>query len=158
MSVTRRNTLAALAMLALAACSGASPGADPASTIQTIYTPYIEDRNPPDLLSAAPWTPEMRALLEESLERSQDGEPIIDFDPFIDGQDWQIDTVAVTLTSPPNEGRSEVTARFVNAGEDVQVVYEMREADGGWRIDNIRTEHWSLRALLADQGIAPSAN
>lgn len=153
-----RRFFAAVAAAALAACSQAQPGADPVATIQPLYTPYVEDRNPPGLMDAAPWTPEMRVLLQRAREHAREAnEPVVDFDPIIDGQDWDIDAVSVTLTSPPQEGRAEVSARFSNAGDDVTVIYDMVEADGGWRVDNIRTDHWSLRALLADAGIAPDA-
>ena len=154
----RRHIVIALAGLALAACSQAQPGADPVSTVQPLYAPYVEDRNPPRLLDAAPWTPELRALLQRAHEMGADaGEPVIDFDPIIDGQDWEIDAVAVTLKAPPAEGRAEVAARFNNSGDDVEVIYDLVEADGAWRVDNIRTENWSLREILASAGIAPES-
>ena len=145
-----------VAAAALAACTRAAPGADPVATVQPLYTPYVENRNPPDLLNAAPWTPELRGLLERARDTGRRrGVAVIDFDPIIDGQDWTIDAVGVTLSAPPADGRAEVTAHFNNAGDDVSVVYDLVEVDGGWRVDNIRTENWSLRALLASAGIAP---
>ena len=153
-----RRIFVALAGFVLAACSQAQPGADPVATIQPLYAPYIEGRNPPTLLDAAPWTPELRALLQRAQAMSRDsGEPVIDFDPIIDGQDWDIDAVAVTLVAPPAEGRAEIAARFTNSGDDVAVIYDLVEADGGWRVDNVRTETWSLRAILASAGIAAGA-
>jgi hypothetical protein len=153
MLVHRRHFIALTA--ALAACSRAAPGGDPVATIQPLYAPYIENRNPPALLDAAPWTPQLRALLQQAREAERDrGEPIIDFSPLIDGQDWEIASVSVTLTSPPADGRAEVTAHFNNLGSDTRVIYDMVEAGGGWRVDNVRTDHWTLRALLAEAGIA----
>ena len=150
-----RRMIIALAVGAIAACSQAQPGSDPVSAIQPLYEPYIQDRNPPSLLDAAPWTAEMRDLLQRERQHQRDGnEPILDFDPLIDGQDWDIDAVSVTLTQPAADGRAEVTATFNNAGEDTRIVYDMVEANGGWRVDNVRTENWSLREILASGGIA----
>jgi len=149
-----RHIVIALAAFAAAACTQAQPGADPVAAIQPIYEPYVEDRNPPALLDAAPWTPQMRDLLQRAREQSRGAEPVIDFDPLIDGQDWDIDAVSVTLTQPPADGRAEVAATFNNAGEETRILYDMVEADGGWRVDNVRTENWSLREILASAGIA----
>jgi hypothetical protein len=153
-----RRILFAFVVAALAACSRAQPGADPIAAVQPIYAPYVENRNPPGLLDVAPWTPELRDLLRSAQEASREtGEPVIDFDPIIDGQDWQIAAVAVTLEAPPADGRAEVAARFNNQGDEVEVIYDLVEADGGWRVDNLRTENWSLRAILATAGIAEGA-
>ena len=154
--VLNRRAFVVTAAAALVACSQAAPGADPVATVQPLYAPYVENRNPPELLNAAPWTPELRGLIERARDLGRQREtPVIDFDPLIDGQDWHIEAVAVTLTSPPAEGRAEVAARFNNAGDDIEIKYDLVEVDGGWRVDNIRTENWSLRALLASAGIAP---
>lgn len=154
MRMSRRLLVVLAAAAALAACSPAQPGTDPASTIQPLYEPFVQNRNPPALLDAAPWTDELRGLLQRAQEQGRDtGEPVIDFNPLIDGQDWEIDAVAVTLQEPAADGRAVVVARFNNAGDDVEVLYDMTEAEGGWRVDNIRTENWSLREILASAGI-----
>jgi Protein of unknown function (DUF3828) len=148
-----------LAALLLAACGGPEPGADPVSTVEPLYAPYVAGENPPmDLLEKAPWTAETRELLRRALELSnQRNEPLpaIDFDPIVDGQDWEITDVAVALTEEPADGKAEVTASFKNFGENVSLIYELKEEGGGWRVDNIRGAHWTLRQLLADSGITP---
>jgi Protein of unknown function (DUF3828) len=155
-----RRSIAALVIgLVVAACAAPKPGADPVSAVAPLYERYVAKQNPPGLLELAPWTRELRGLLSRAGELSeQRNEPnaVVDFDPIVDGQDWEISDVEVTLAAPPADGRAEVVARFKNFGQPVQLTYEMREEDGGWRVDNIRGAHWTLRQMLADLGITPS--
>ena len=159
MRFNRRFVLASLA--ALPGC-GPRAGADPVGTIAPLYAPYVAKQNPPsDLLQKAPWTGEMHALLGRALAKSrEDDEPLgaIDFDPIVDGQDWEITDLRVEQTKAPDGGRAEVTAHFKNFGENVTVTFDLKQEGGGWRVDNIRGAHWTLRQLLADDGITPETH
>lgn len=158
MRMGRRLVLAILAASALAACGGPTPGADPVATVEPLYAPYLANENPKSLLESAPWTTELRGLLERAIDLSeQRNEPLSvnDFDPIVDAQDWQITDLTVELTKPPEDGRAEVVAHFKNYDEDVAVTYDLREEGGGWRVDNMSTPNWSLRQMLADLGITP---
>ncbi|MET0181328.1 MAG: hypothetical protein ABW199_00425, partial [Caulobacterales bacterium] len=147
MVVVRRVVLAMLAACVIA-CSPPA-GDDPVSTVEPLYQSYLDGQNPPDLANAAPWSNEMRDLLRQMKDASKEQEgPVIDFDPLIDGQDFEITDLTVSVEEPPANGRAVVEAKFKNFGEDVQVHYDLVE-DGGWRVDNIRTRSWSLRELLA---------
>ena len=151
--VTRRCVVAGL--VAVAGC-GPAPGADPRETVRALYDPYVAKHNPPDLLNAAPWTPELRALLARAKAREREtGDAIIDFDPIVDGSDWDISNVEVDVVRPPASGRAAVRARFVNLGDPVEVIYTMKQEGGGWRVDDIRGAHESLREVLAAARITP---
>lgn len=148
-----RRMLFALAAGLLAACGQAAPGADPVSTVQALYAPYEAGLNPSDLRRGVPWTDEMKTLFEEADARAEKLDAqAIDFDPIIDGQDYEITDLAVEAQGAPADGRAVVDARFKNFGDDVKVTFDLAEAGGGWRVDNIRTEAWNLRELLAGGG------
>lgn len=154
-----RHWLMAVLIAGAAACAPA-PGADPAATVEALYEPYLENRTAGPLRESAPLTEELRALMRRAEEASNaSGEPMaaVDFNPIIDGQDWELSDVSVELVAPPADGRAQVRANFQNFGEDVALTYDLRDQDGGWRIDNISGKNWTLRQLLADEGIAPES-
>ena len=77
------------------------------------------------------------------------GEPILDFDPLIDAQDYQLSDLNVTTDSVVENSHATVRANFVNAGAMSEVVYDLVWENGGWRVDNIRTSRWDLRLIAA---------
>jgi hypothetical protein len=126
--------------------------ADPAQTVSMLYLPYTANNAEPlpRLLWAAPWSIELREMLERMQARSeQSDEPILDFDPIIGAQDFSIASVQVELTSPPANGRATAIARFENIGHDTEIAYDLIEENGAWCVDNIRGDTWSLRAIAA---------
>lgn len=152
-----RRTFLAMAAAWLIACAP-PPGADPVATVEPLYQPYLSGRNPPDLESAAPWSDEMKGLLAKMEDAAGDqAAPVLDFDPLIDGQDFEVTNLAVSVEQPPADGRSVAKAEFKNFGEDVIVHYDLVEQGGGWRVDNIRTRSWNLRELLANAGVTAEA-
>ena len=158
MALTRRSAIAGLAAgaLLLAACGGPPPGADPLSTVQRIYDPYVAKKNPPDLINAAPWTGEMGALIarvERQEQRTHDA--IIEFDPIVNGSDWDISNLHLELSKPPTNGEAQVRARFINLGDETVVTFALKQEGGGWRIDNIAADNWTLRQQFANAGITP---
>jgi hypothetical protein len=66
--------------------------------VQRLYDPYLvtDGSTPIPLLEdAVPWSAQARADLQAMMARSQaQGEPILDFDPIIDAQDYQLSDVS----------------------------------------------------------------
>jgi hypothetical protein len=84
------------------------------------------------------------------MARSQaQGEPILDFDPLIDAQDYQLTNLNVTTDAVVANSHATVRANFTNAGAPSEVVYDLIWENGGWRVDNVRTSRWDLRAITA---------
>jgi len=91
----------------------------------------------------------MRGQLEAMMARSQANEaPILDFDPFINAQDWMVTAVAVTTDGVVANSHATVRARFTNLSDEDEVVYDLVWEGGGWRVDNIRHEGWDLRQII----------
>lgn len=155
----RDFVIAAAALAALAACSppaseapeAASAAPDPADTIRPLYDPYLtEGASFPGFENQAPWSAGLWAALQAMMARSQArGEPILDFDPLIDAQDYQLTNLNVTTESVVENSHSSVRASFVNAGAPTEVIYDLVWENGGWRVDNIRTSRWDLRVIAA---------
>jgi hypothetical protein len=143
-------SLATLSVLILAACGGApAAGRDPVSTVEAIYAPYVSNAaSVPALENAAPWTEDLSALIEAAA--GVDGG--IGFDPIIDGQEYELSDLNVTA-APVGDGPTVVSAAFTNLGDDVTVTYELVEQGGGWRVQDMRTDQWTLRGALANVGV-----
>ena len=155
----RDFVIAAAAFALLAACSppaseapeAASTAPDPADTIRPLYDPYLtEGASFPGFENQAPWSASLWAALQAMMARSQArGEPILDFDPLIDAQDYQLTNLNVTTDSVVENSHATVRANFVNAGAPTEVIYDLVWENGGWRVDNIRTSRWDLRVIAA---------
>jgi hypothetical protein len=160
----RRNLIAALAVALAAACSPqekaaeaeAVPGPDPASVIRPLYDRYLTpDAEFPEFRDQAPWSVSLWALLEAMTARSEAiNEPILDFDPLIDAQDYQLTNINVVTEALAEGSHATVRASFANAGRPTEVVYDMIWENGGWRVDNIRASGWDLRQIAS----APNAD
>lgn len=137
---------AAVAALGLMAACGAKESA-PVSYVRDLYAPYIANENDKIGLDHARLTDDLKAVIDkaDAYGRLLD-EPIIDYDPIANGQDWEIKAVTVTAPSPPKDGAATVEAAFDNAGTPQRVTYSLRDVDGAWKIDDISSDGQSLRA------------
>lgn len=145
--------------LALAACGeAAAPPAseaaaiaapDPAPLVREIYTPYLAaDGAPPALLEAAPWSRRTRQEITDMQANSMAmGEPILDFDPLINAQDWQLSNVSAE-TETQAGGHAVVRASFFNAGRQEDLRYDLIWEDDGWKVENVRGADWDLRTII----------
>jgi hypothetical protein len=162
----RRVLILTGAAAALAACTppqqekteapSAAAAPDPAAVIRPIYDPYFtQGAQFPEFRNQAPWSMDLWLQLEAMTRRSEQiNEPILDFDPVIDAQDYQLENLNVTTEALAENSHATVRASFTNAGRPAEVVYDLIWEGGGWRVDNIRTATWDLRQIAA----APNAD
>jgi hypothetical protein len=162
----RRAFILGLSLPALAACSPpqqqktpappapdsrAGPPPDPAAIVRPIYDRYLtEGAEFPELRDQAPWSGELWSQLEAMMQRSnQRNEPILDFDPIIGAQDYQIKDLNVTTDGVVAGSHAVVRAHFKNLGEPTDILYDMVWDGHGWRVDNIRGRDFDLRRIAA---------
>ncbi|MGE0742440.1 MAG: DUF3828 domain-containing protein [Hyphomonadaceae bacterium] len=154
----------ALAGAALGACSrqaekGEAPVEaaveypDPAAAIRPLYDPYIvEGEAFPAFEQQAPWSRDLWTSLEAMMVRSNArNEPILDFDPVIGAQDYQLAGLDVTTEAVVPNSHAVVRARFSNLGQSEEILYDLVWEGEAWRVDNIRGADWDLRAIAADE-------
>jgi hypothetical protein len=76
----------------------------------------------------------------------------LDFDPFVDAQDWEIASFDIAVNDA-GSGKASATVKFANAGSNSTVVLDLIKVKGAWRISNITwTPHEkpnTLRGLYA---------
>ena len=61
---------------------------------------------------------------------------LLDFDPFIDAQEWEITDfdIAATDIAP---GRARATVKFVNLGKETTVMLDLVKIKNDWRVSDI---------------------
>lgn len=160
----RRRDLVILGLgaVALAACSrqqaktpesGSASRAigDPAAVIRPLYDRYVTpDAQFPDFRNQAPWSNALWTELEAMMSRSEQlNEPILDFDPIIGAQDYQLSNLSVTTDGMVENSHAVVRAAFDNMGQRTEVVYDLVWEGDQWKVDNIRGDGWDLRQIAA---------
>jgi hypothetical protein len=149
-----RALLMTLGLLAgmLPAAAAAGPVFDsPAGLIEYAYAPYEHGDFPQDVTRL--FSPTLKQLWNESAARSEEMEmPIIDFDPFINAQDYQISDLVVA--DPVVRGdAATVVVSFLNFNEPQELRFTLVRRAEGWKIDDIESlagEYaWRLSELLA---------
>lgn len=164
----RRDLVLGLSAAALAACTppqaekteapsnNARAVSDPAAVIRPLYDRYMTaDAQFPSFQEQAPWSNSLWALLDAMTERSEQiNEPILDFDPIIGAQDYQLSNLNVVTEALSEGSHAVVRASFNNANAHTEIVYDLIWEDDRWKVDNVRGDGWDLRQIAA----APNAD
>ncbi len=148
--------LLALCFSGAAAHAGAAaPDSDPVSLIKAIYATYTAGNDNPGLPHV--YSKRLQALVDKDEKETPDGEVgKIDWDVFVDGQDWKLSQLKIALVSKSDD-KAEVRATFRNFDEPCNQLFELVREDGHWRIDDITKTtppRWTMSKILLD---APDA-
>lgn len=134
----------------------------PINMVKTLYAGYIKTGANPD---ADPlegfelkdfFTDELYRAFNAGLNRGDDELPDIDWDVFVNAQDYLISNFRV-LALTTKATHQLITARFSNFKRRTTVNYAFVKTALGWRVDDIRypkskafAHGFSLRAFLKD--------
>jgi hypothetical protein len=131
----------------------AAAGSDPVAFITAIYQGYEADA--PDLDGV--YSKRLQALLDKDAAETPEGEVgRIDWDVFIDGQDWRLSDLEIALVSNDAD-RAQVRATFKNFDRPSDMLFDLVLEDGHWRVDDVTKTlkpRWTLSKILMD---APDA-
>lgn len=131
----RLATLAAGLVLALTSFAAAQSYDTPEALIEAFYQPYFNGNFPENerqFRSAA-----LQALYDNDAEITPEGEMgAISFDPYIDGQDYDISEFQIAAAGIAGDYAS-IEVTFNNFGEPRALTYELVLEDGGWKIDDV---------------------
>ncbi|MEZ5829064.1 MAG: DUF3828 domain-containing protein [Hyphomicrobiales bacterium] len=129
------------------------PTATPSAFVTAIYQGYEADS--PDLDNV--YSKRLQALLDKDAAETPEGEVgRIDWDVFIDGQDWRLSDLRITLVSQEAD-HAQVRATFKNFEHPSNMLFDLVLEDGHWRVDDIAKTvkpRWTLSKILTD---APDA-
>ena len=149
-----RSNWVFIAALAIGACAG-PPAPGPDRVIEGLYAPYIShaaEKNGGEWDKAPIYSQGFKAAIDHAFEYSTLlDQPVIDFDPIANGQDFSLTNLKVETDKAPADGKAHVTAHFQNIEKPDSVGYDMVLENGAWKIDDINDAGQSLRASISDE-------
>lgn len=125
----------------------AQPFETPEALIEALYAPYLADSDPID--RDVFFSDGLTRLYEVDAQQSQGEVGAIDFDPVINGQDWDITDLIVGETAGSDESVV-VTVRFKNFGQFVTLRYGLVNENGNWQVDDIESVEGDNRWTLSE--------
>ena len=143
--------LALILMFALCASfAQAQDFSDPVALITDIYKAYTTDTESPGYGDV--YSKRLQALRDSDGPDAPDGDGgKIDWDVFVNGNDWQVSKLAITLVSK-TATRAQVRARFFNFKEQQDQLFDLIIEDGRWVIDDVRAtqkgHRWTMSKIL----------
>ena len=145
-----RILLAFLLATALGSASAqAQVDADPVSLITAIYKTYQEDKPGLDHI----YSRRLQSLVDKDEKETPEGMVgRIDWDVFVDGQDWQLSELKIALVSK-SATQAEVRATFKNFDQPSNMLFDLVLEDGHWRVDDIEKTlkpRWTMSKILMD--------
>jgi hypothetical protein len=150
-----RIILALLLTLGLASrpAHAAPFDSDPVSLIEAIYKTYEEDKPQPKRI----YSKRLQALIDKDEKETPKGMVgRIDWDVFVDGQDWKLTELNITLVSKSAD-KAQVRATFKNFDQSSNMLFDLVREGGRWRVDDVTKTlppRWIMSKILLD---APDA-
>lgn len=156
--LTRRNIVLGAACAVIAAPAAAAD-ASAHDFVKAIYDAYVGKTGngvalDTDQAVQRYFEPALAALIrkdQKDAERRNEV-PTLDFDPFVDAQDWDIAAFAIAVTDA-GPGKASATVKFNNFGKPTIAVLDLVKIGNAWRISDIswqpHDQPGTLRELYA---------
>ena len=140
-------------VLVFALCASlaqAQDASDPLALITDIYKSYTAENDVPGYGDV--YSKRLLALVDADLKAQEPGDSgSIDWDVFVNGNDWQVSQLAITLVAK-SATRAQVRARFFNFKEQQDQLFDLIIEDGRWVIDDVRAtqqgNRWTMSKIL----------
>jgi hypothetical protein len=151
--IVRVRWLAAFAALSLFVSPAQAQNPDPKAFVENIYKRYLGKNTPGLDLSTREaldlyFTPSLADLIDKDAKEAEKLQeaPLLNGDPFVDGQDWEIIDPVVTIQESASD-RATATATFKNFGKTMTVRLALLLTPKGWRVDDVLWSEGNLRSL-----------
>ena len=132
--------------------SAASRIDDPKNFVMEVYGRFVAAQSthhsytPPDDI----YTARLGKLLRDDKRRARGEVGCLDFDFWINGQDWTITNLTIASEDPGPEQRT-VIAKFLNTGDPQEIHFDFRRNAGRWLLDDVHSRMaplWTLSTIL----------
>jgi len=148
---------AALALAAFAPGPAPRGVADPRAFVASVYADYARAANAPPAEPVRAYSPRLRALLaayERWARAHDDLVGSLDFDWWVNAQDWEIHGVSVRQVPGGGANRRTILASWTNYGRADESRFLFVRIGRRWYLDDVvngsgrEPDGWTLSALL----------
>jgi hypothetical protein len=125
---------------------------DPKTFVSEVYRRLIASESthssyaPPEDI----YTPRLEKLVREDKRKAKGEVGCLDFDFWLNAQDWKITHLTITTTDDGPD-RKTVVAKFRNIGEPQEIHFDFRKSAGRWLLDDVHSlsaPPWTLSEIL----------
>jgi hypothetical protein len=125
---------------------------DPKTFVSEVYRRLVASQSthssytPPEDI----YTPRLEKLLREDKRKAKGEVGCLDFDFWINAQDWTITHLTIA-TADEGPDRKTVIAKFRNIGEPQEIHFDFRKNAGRWLLDDVHSlsaPPWTLSEIL----------
>ena len=150
--MTRRAALAGVFVVCIAGAAAAQTQADPVVYVRAIYAAYERQKPEPPAWYEQNYSVRLRKLVDADQKEAQANGDAgkFDWDPIINGQDWKLSALKVTLVSKSDDSVV-VDAAFINLGSNQLMRFLLVRENDKWAIDDIQAVNkprWSMLKIL----------
>ena len=148
-------TLAGLMFSSLSAPAASAPISDPAKFVAEVYRHFVASQKtgqsyvPPEDV----YTDRLTKLFRDDRKRAKGEVGCLDFDFWVNGQDWAITRLSIT-NGVADQDRQTVIALFLNTNTPQEIHFDFRHVAGRWLLDEVHSEReprWTLSKILKCQ-------
>jgi hypothetical protein len=140
----------------IAQTAALAQGASPLAFLEQVYKVYRNNSNAkgidyskPDNVRRYFAPPLARAILKDRSDaRKKDEVPLLNGDPFIDAQDWEIANLRIEMKPGATRRNASGVVTFTNAKQPKTVTLDLVKTGDGWRIAEITAPSGSLKELF----------
>jgi hypothetical protein len=117
--------------------------------VESLYRPYLDKsfQGQPYDQTARFFAPALAQAMDRDFREAKrrNEAPILNGDPFVDAQDWEIAKLAIDVATSGDTATARVS--FQNSGVAKRIILELVRTPAGWRIAEIKAPSGSLKAL-----------
>ncbi len=144
--------LLVLALLAAPAPAATPPITNPVGFVTEVYGHFVKAQSghgsyrPPEDI----FTPRLGKLIQDDRKRAKGEVGCLDFDFWVNGQDWTITNLSVT-SGDAGKDRWTVIAKFRNLGDPAEIHFDFRRVEQRWLLDDVhcvKEPRWTLSDIL----------
>lgn len=145
-----------LAAAAITETAAIAQGASPLTFLDQIYKVYRNNHNARGIDYSKPENvrryfapPLAKAILKDMADaRKRNEVSLLNGDPFIDAQDWEIANLKIEMKPGATRRNATGVVTFTNAREPRTVMLDLVKTGDGWRIAEINAPSGSLKELF----------